>query len=722
MNNISLNLEECFGIKKLEHTFDFGSADNKRFIGIYSSNGLMKSSLAKTFRDFPTLKENIYNKEPKIDIKIDNQNFNPECCLVVKTSDDILSDSDKGFGESSSLLLNTRLKKKYDALNKIKFKKMNKLFNEESGFKDMQEFLSFVKDIFDMELKEVIEKFIIKGKKDLDFESLRNIKFKDFFNNSLDAISKNPDFEEKYKTYLNKVEKISFFDDTFTTISLSNIATPLKTNKFFNGRNKIIISDPKGVKKEFINQGDIEEFLNSELGEEQRKILDIVKRNPSTRGIAGYLKNNPKFIARLNDIEKFKKDVMLSYLFNKKKECLAYLKQEEKTNAKNKEIIQQAKDDETEWERIVKLFNSRFDLPFKIEINNKPKMVLSLDQGIKNFSFSFSRTPGGETVIKDKVVDLDFLSEGERKSLHILRFLFDVEHCRREGIEKLIILDDVIDSFDYKNRHAFLEYLIELRNEKNFYFFIFTHNFDFLRNLVTKGILEEKNAYTATGRGGVIELTKFDDGFIYAPFKKLCDPKKVVKNNEYLIAAIPFLRALIDIQGNIDNGDELKNKLDKMLHIQKGSPELKIRDFKDIYSKIILKTKLKENRQQDDIIVTDFIKSTYENVETISETDLYKKIGISITIRLYFEEILMKKSNKEISDIQNAQKNLWWKAKKGYIKLSDEEREVFNKVKIATNDYLHVNYFMYEPLVDQSSKNLIELLNRVKKIHSNLIS
>ena len=48
MDNLTLDLENCYGIKKLQAKFDFSK---KRTFSIYAPNGVMKTSFAKTFKD-----------------------------------------------------------------------------------------------------------------------------------------------------------------------------------------------------------------------------------------------------------------------------------------------------------------------------------------------------------------------------------------------------------------------------------------------------------------------------------------------------------------------------------------------------------------------------------------------------------------------------------------------------------------------------------------------
>ena len=48
MNTLTIDLENCYGIKKLITTLDFSAATA---VAVYAPNGSMKTSLAKTFDD-----------------------------------------------------------------------------------------------------------------------------------------------------------------------------------------------------------------------------------------------------------------------------------------------------------------------------------------------------------------------------------------------------------------------------------------------------------------------------------------------------------------------------------------------------------------------------------------------------------------------------------------------------------------------------------------------
>lgn len=51
---------------------------------------------------------------------------------------------------------------------------------------------------------------------------------------------------------------------------------------------------------------------------------------------------------------------------------------------------------------------------------------------------------------RSKLEELDTLSQGEKRALYLLNIIFDIESIKASGEEKLIIIDDIADSFDYK--------------------------------------------------------------------------------------------------------------------------------------------------------------------------------------------------------------------------------------------------------------------------------
>ena len=54
MKTLKVELTNCHGIRSFDATLDFG---DRNAVGIYAPNGTMKTSFARTFKDFATGKE-----------------------------------------------------------------------------------------------------------------------------------------------------------------------------------------------------------------------------------------------------------------------------------------------------------------------------------------------------------------------------------------------------------------------------------------------------------------------------------------------------------------------------------------------------------------------------------------------------------------------------------------------------------------------------------------
>ena len=114
----------------------------------------------------------------------------------------------------------------------------------------------------------------------------------------------------------------------------------------------------------------------------------------------------------------------------------------------------------------------------------------------------------------------EHLSSGEKKALYILDILYDIEARKKNSKNTLWIIDDIADSFDYKNKYAIIQYLDEISNHPSFNVIILTHNFDFLRTIAEREIVHRHNCLFAHNEGKKIVLKKID-GILYNVFDKL---------------------------------------------------------------------------------------------------------------------------------------------------------------------------------------------------------
>jgi hypothetical protein len=101
-------------------------------------------------------------------------------------------------------------------------------------------------------------------------------------------------------------------------------------------------------------------------------------------------------------------------------------------------------------------------------------------------SVSFEFEDSGERAQVDRNALLQVLSTGEKKALYVLNIIFEVEARKKLLQPTLFVVDDIADSFDYKNKYAIIEYLMEISEVTCFRQLILTHNFDFFRTIESR--------------------------------------------------------------------------------------------------------------------------------------------------------------------------------------------------------------------------------------------
>src|SRR5690606_4640876 len=116
---------------------------------------------------------------------------------------------------------------------------------------------------------------------------------------------------------------------------------------------------------------------------------------------------------------------------------------------------------------------------------------------------------------RDKSSLLSVLSKGEQRAFYILQLLFDVESRKQMNQKTLLILDDIANSFDYKNKYAIIEYIKELHQNTIFKLLILTHNFDFYRTVAKRLSLDrERRCILMTLRNDTREVSLVQGGYL----------------------------------------------------------------------------------------------------------------------------------------------------------------------------------------------------------------
>ena len=98
-------------------------------------------------------------------------------------------------------------------------------------------------------------------------------------------------------------------------------------------------------------------------------------------------------------------------------------------------------------------------------------------------SLGFTFEDGADNAPVEKAALMEVLSTGEKKALYVLNIIFEVEARKKAKQETVFVVDDIADSFDYKNKYAIIQYLKDIAEEPHFNQIILTHNFDFFRTI-----------------------------------------------------------------------------------------------------------------------------------------------------------------------------------------------------------------------------------------------
>ncbi|EEH01919.1 macrophage infection protein, MimD [Ureaplasma urealyticum serovar 2 str. ATCC 27814] len=157
---------------------------------------------------------------------------------------------------------------------------------------------------------------------------------------------------------------------------------------------------------------------------------------------------------------------------------------------------------------------------------------------------------------------------------------------KKQGKECFVILDDISESFDYKNKYAIIEYISDIseytdtNGEKLFKILLLTHNFDFYRT-VSSRITKRGNSFIAFVDSDRIKLEKGQyTKNIFMHYKK-----SLVQNysDNIMVASIPFVRNLIEYTEGDDNEDYLI--LTSVLHYKENTRQITLNQIQDIFNK-----------------------------------------------------------------------------------------------------------------------------------------
>ena len=188
-----------------------------------------------------------------------------------------------------------------------------------------------------------------------------------------------------------------------------------------------------------------------------------------------------------------------------------------------------------------------------------------------------------------------------------------------------------------------------------------------------------------------------------------------------IIAAIPFVRNLIEYTEDDKNLDYLL--LTSILHSKDDTKSITLGDIQRVFNEHWCKSKaLSFAEGREDELIYDVIISEADKITCYERLEIENKIILSMASRLIAEEYMIRK----LSELPNGEtilekiknnNNQSGRLVSAYHKyINDENAAMMDIIAMITPENIHINSFMFEPILDMSMRQLYEVYHRIKNI------
>lgn len=501
---------------------------------------------------------------------------------------------------------------------------------------------------------------------------------------------------------------------TFGTYQASELSKSVADNAFFEVNHKIVLGDGNTT---IDSSSSLTTLINDELSgilnnatvkKAFEKIDKKASANDSLRQFKEVIENHPDLIDKLLDYDNFHKEVWRGYFAKFKSMADDLFTAYRAAKPTLDSVLQQAAGQRTDWEKTISIFNKRFSVPFEVKIKNQTDLLLNEEAAALSFEYS---TKIGKKEVESKVLEEIILSKGELRAFYTLQLLFAIEKMKHDGgQEHIIVFDDISDSYDYKNKYAVIEYLSDLKDDPRFKMIVLTHNFDFYRTVSSRLGVKRNSTYMAY---------KDNDGeIVFHKAEYLKDPFKHIKNNacqpKFFVSLIPLVRNLIEYTKDeaIEQAKLDYLKLTSCLHVKTETASLTVNDIEQVLQTNIEGITLPTENTS--LNIKDYIYNVADNLcreQNIDEILIENKIVFATAIRLKAEDYMISKLQQAMipSDFNhfynNISSNQTSKIAKKFEEICDPSEDIqllIKEVNMITPENIHLNSFMFEPIIDMS--------------------
>jgi len=723
MESVTVDLKNCYGIASLTHKFDFAK---KRQNVVYAANGVMKSSLALTFKDISEGRascDRIHKERETLRSIVDQagNEISADHIFVVEPYNETYKSN-----RMSTLLANSRLRERYDNVRRDIDTKKDALvasLGSSSGLK------SGVEQSLAMDVSSDPNEFfkaIRRLKPEVDenaFGALSDLKYALIFSSKVSEQLKSEEFRADIESYMAVYDRLvsqsTFFrKGAFNHNNASDVAKSLKANGFFKAEHSVYMNN-KDVRREIKTEKDLENIIQEEKDEilndadlkaQFERIDKLLNKNVDMKDFRAYLTENDKLIPELANPDRLRQRLWIAYLALNPDLLNDALDTFDRGREELETIVDEARQDATRWAEVLDEFNSRFSVPFIVTMENQPDVILKADA--PSIRFRFKGQDGTEVPVEEPDL-VRILSNGEKRALYLLNIIFEVIARRQDQIETLFVFDDIADSFDYKNKYAIVEYLRDITEVDFFYQIILTHNYDFYRTVSSRLDLGRDNKFhTLRSEAGIhIREEKYQNN----PFKHWKEKLPEGTHDDFLIAMIPFVRNVAEFAGM----EAEEAELTRYLHVKTGSEDLTVEDLEAEFKKVItFKTDFSLPNGDRKVFNLLFDRATQACALSEEEIELETKIVLAIAIRIKAEIFMIGAINDQpfVDAIKSNQTFKLLQKAEELGAVNALTIKCLKQVVLMTPENIHINSFMYEPILDMSNHHLKRLFEKVSQL------
>jgi hypothetical protein len=617
------------------------------------------------------------------------------------------------------LLVDSKLRNEYEELH-IEIEKSKEIFlkalREQSGSKkNLENEISTTFTRSDDEFYRALirVKDEVLAQKDTPFAS---IQYDRIFDEKVLSFLGTKDVKTAIENYIKKYNELLaastyFRKGIFNYYNASIIAKSLADNGFFDANHTVNLN--ANEKLEIKSQKQLEELIAKEKEgisndkELRKKFADIEKlitKNVNVRDFEAYLSEHEEILPKLANIDSFKEEIWKSYFKARIELYNDLIEKFLAAEKRKKEIEEEAAKQRTQWEAVIEIFNDRFFVPFKLTAKNRVSVILGQEPML---TLGFTFEDGVDKVPIEKAALMQVLSTGEKKALYILNIIFEVEARKKARQETVFIIDDIADSFDYKNKYAIIQYLKDIDGEPYFNQIILTHNFDFFRTIHSR-FINYSHCLMALKCSNGITLNKAIG--IKNVFVNDWKPN-FFRDSKKKIASIPFIRNIVEFTKGENDPDYVK--LTSLLHWKSNTAGITVSELDGIYNSVFCTAGTSDDGKR--TVIDVIYREACKCLKVGDSINFENKIVLSIAIRISSEQFMVNKIN-DANFLESIDSNQTPKLLAKYKELfcgDIIQIETIQRVILMTPENIHLNSFMYEPIIDMSDEHLRKLYEEV---------